>query len=157
MTSWPGTLPAQQHTLSPEETARILAVVPGTGLDQTEAQRRLGLVGENLMRAPCLIPTWRVLRGQFESLMVALLAIAAAVALSFGQTTEAAAILVVLVLNAAIGFTTELKAVRSIEALRKLGVQQTIVRCNGATRRIRTAARGRFTRSVLISTCWATR
>jgi magnesium-transporting ATPase (P-type) len=88
------------------------------------------------------------LRGQFESLMVALLAIAAAVALSFGQTTEAAAILVVLVLN---------KAVRSIEALRKLGVQQTIVRRNGATRRIGTAARGRCTRSVLISTCRATR
>ena len=140
MDFWSGTLPDKPHALPTEEVARALSVTPETGLDGAEARRRLRVAGENLLRAPRRVSAWRVLRAQFESLMVALLAIAAAVALSFGQSTEAAAILVVLALNAAIGFTTELKAVRSIEALHKLGVQQTTVRRDGATRRISAAS-----------------
>ena len=49
--------------------------------------------------------------------MVALLAGAAAPAALFREWTEAAAILLVLLINTMIGFVTELRAARSMEAL----------------------------------------
>ena len=136
MTEWSGTLPENPHALDTREVAAILGVDPAAGLSRAEARRRLAAVGENLLRAPRRTPAWQILRAQFTSLMVALLSVAAAVALAFGQFTEAAAIIVVLLVNAAIGFVTELKAVRSIEALRRLGQQQTHVRRGGRIRRI---------------------
>jgi Ca2+-transporting ATPase len=136
MPGWSGTLPENPHAMAAPEVAGALGVDPAAGLSRAEARRRLALVGENLLRAPRRTPMWQILRAQFASLMVALLAAAATVSLAFGQYTEAAAIIVVLVANAAIGFVTELKAVRSIEALRKLGQQQTNVRRGGRISRI---------------------
>ena len=60
--------------------------------------------------------------------IVGLLAAAAALSLMFGDWPEVIAILVVLVLNSAIGFVTELRAQRSMEALRLLGAQHQRVR-----------------------------
>ena len=63
--------------------------------------------------------------------MVWLLATAAAVAALFGEWTEAIAILVVLAINTAIGFATELRAARSMEALRELGSRSSRVLRDG--------------------------
>ena len=63
--------------------------------------------------------------------MVYLLAGAVALAAWFGEWEEATAILVVLALNAAIGFSTELKAKRAIQALRALGSRSCRVRRGG--------------------------
>ncbi len=131
-----GIAPERPHALPAVEVAAALKVAPARGLDSAEVRRRLSTIGPNRLRAPQRRPTWRVLRAQFESLMVLLLAAAAGISLAFGQITEAMAIIVVLVVNAAIGFFTELKAVRSIEALRKIGQQQTNVRRDGRVRRI---------------------
>ena len=47
------------------------------------------------------------------------------------EVAEGAAILVVILLNAAIGFFTEIRAVRSMEALREIGQTTTRVRREG--------------------------
>ncbi len=60
-----------------------------------------------------------------------LLVAATAVSLAFGQLVEALAITVVIVINAAIGFFTELRAVRSMESLRELGQADSKVRRDG--------------------------
>ena len=52
-----------------------------------------------------------------QSLVVGLLAVAAGLAFYFGEWEEGGAIVGVLVINTLIGFVTEIKAVRSIEAL----------------------------------------
>ena len=62
-----------------------------------------------------------------------LLIAAAAVAFAFAEWKEGTAIALVLVINGVIGFTTELRAVRSMEALRQLGNLTTRVRRNGRT------------------------
>jgi len=62
---------------------------------------------------------------------MALLAVAAALSFAFGQSMEGYAVIVVILLTVAIGFFTEIKAVRSMEALRKLSRVQTNVRRNG--------------------------
>ena len=63
--------------------------------------------------------------------MVWLLAAAAAVAALFGEWTEAIAILLVLAINTRSASATELRAVRSMEALRKLGSRSSRVLRDG--------------------------
>ncbi len=69
---------------------------------------------------------------QVANPIVALLATAALVAFAFDERLEALGILVVLVVNTAIGFVTEQRAVRAMEALRNLGRVQSNVRRGGA-------------------------
>ncbi len=71
---------------------------------------------------------------QFMSPVVYLLATAAGLAFAFGELEEGSAIAAVLAVNALIGFLTELKAARSIEALRALGTRSVRVRRDGHTR-----------------------
>ena len=70
---------------------------------------------------------------QVQSPVVYLLGLAAGLALAFGERVEACAIGAVLAINTAIGFATEVRAARSIEALRTLGGRTARVRRDGRT------------------------
>ena len=107
-------------------------VDPQHGLSAAQVLERRDRHGANRLRAVQRRSAWKILLAQFDSLLVALLAVAAIVALVFREWVEAVAIFVVLLVNAAIGFVTELQAVRSMAALRKLGVARTRVRRDGA-------------------------
>jgi Ca2+-transporting ATPase len=87
--------------------------------------------GPNLLSRRRQAVASHILAHQFASPVVVLLAIAAAVSLAYGEVVEALAIGAVLVVNAAIGFVTEIRAVRSMEALRQLGTVTTRVRRDG--------------------------
>jgi P-type Ca2+ transporter type 2C len=67
---------------------------------------------------------------------VLLLVAAAAVSFAFGEWVEGIAIVVVVIINAAIGFFTELRAVRSMEALKKMGRVSTKIRRRGQVREV---------------------
>ncbi len=71
---------------------------------------------------------------QLQSPCIYLLVGAAALALWFGETEESVAIGVVLLLNTLVGFLTEFRASRSIEALRALGRNYARVRRGGHRR-----------------------
>ncbi|MCC6222472.1 MAG: HAD-IC family P-type ATPase [Thermoleophilia bacterium] len=106
-------------SLSPE---RALTALGGarSGLSQTEASVRLAQGGRNELeeaRGPGLL---RILLRQFASPLIYILLFAAVVALAFGELVDAAVIGAVLVLNATIGFSQELRARRSMAALRQL-------------------------------------
>jgi len=116
---------------SAAEVAAALGVRPAEGLSAAEAARRRGVFGLNRLPEGRRASAWRVLARQLESLTALLLAAAAAAAFAFGEWVEGGAIVAVLALNTAIGFATELKAVRSLEALRRLGVARTRVRRGG--------------------------
>lgn len=106
------------------------------GLTDTEAVQRRREVGPNALRAVEPVSLWQLLIRQLRSLVVLLLVAAAAVALVFGDIVEAVAIGAVLVLNTAIGFGVEWRAVRSMEALRTVGHVPTIVRRDGQVQRV---------------------
>ncbi len=116
------------------DVLRELDVDPARGLSDAEVARRLALHGPNRMRETARRSGWRILWDQFASWIVLLLAVAAAVGFAFGELVEGGAILVVIVVNALIGFVTESRAVRSVEALRELGQRSTTVRRGGAAR-----------------------
>jgi len=113
------------------EVASALGVSPAVGLDEGEARRRLERHGPNALVRRIPRGAIAILADQFRSLIMALLVVASGISFAFGEVVEGIAILAVLVINAAIGFATEIRAVRSMDALRELGRLQTRVRRGG--------------------------
>ena len=109
------------HALSPDEVLREL-VSSHDGLSEAEWQRRLAHYGPNRFQRTPPASVWRILGSQLRNVVVGLLVAGAAVALLTGDLLDAAAIAAVLLLNVAIGFTTELRAHRAMEALVALEV-----------------------------------
>jgi Ca2+-transporting ATPase len=124
------------HALTAAEVLALLGVSAVGGLSDEEAKRRLDTYGRNTIVSRRKLSAPRLLLRQFQSPVVYLLATAAALALYFGEWEEGGAIGIVLALNALIGFFTELKAARSIEGLRALGVHSARVRRDNRVRLI---------------------
>lgn len=113
-----------------------LEVRAARGLDEADARSRQARHGRNRLRAHRPRGSGAILVDQFRSLIVALLGVAALVAFAFGQPIEGLAILTVIVLNAAIGFVTERRARRSMDALFALATVHTRVRRAGTAQRV---------------------
>ena len=90
------------------------------GLSSHEADRRLQVHGRNEIEATSRVPWWRILLSQFNSPVIWVLLGAVAVSMIIGEVVDAGVILVILVLNAGLGFTQEHGAEKSIEALRRM-------------------------------------
>ncbi len=110
------------HARSPEETAEILQADATRGLKSVDAGERFARHGPNVLSEKKQRSSFSILVHQFRSLIVALLVFAGGVAIALGDVYEAAAILVVILLNAVIGFLTEWKAAKALEALRQQSV-----------------------------------
>jgi Ca2+-transporting ATPase len=119
------------HAHPAAEVAAALGVETGVGLSAAEAAARRKAHGPNLLARRQAASALHILASQFASPVVALLAAAAAMSLAWGELVEALAIAAVLLINAAIGFVTEIRAARSMEALRHLGAVTTRVRRGG--------------------------
>ena len=124
------------HARSSGKLAQLLAVLPETGLSQAEAMQRLGSYGPNRLRRQKPRSAMAMLFHQFRSVIVWLLAAAAIISLIMGDIAEGGAIIVVLLLNGAIGFATELRAARSMEALFRIAEVRTRVRRDGRVQMI---------------------
>lgn len=101
------------------------------GLELAEAAARLARLGANELPTAKPRPLWRVLLGQFASPLIYLLMAAAVIAFAMGHRSDAAVILLVVLLNALIGTLQEGRAARSMASLRKLSALQVRVRRGG--------------------------
>jgi Ca2+-transporting ATPase len=101
------------------------------GLSNAEVNARRKRFGANTITSRRPTGVLSLLLHQFKSSVVYLLSCAAGLAFYFGELEEGSAIIAVLAINALIGFVTELKAARSIEALRALGARTVRVRREG--------------------------
>lgn len=115
------------------EAAEAFDVTPDQGLSADEAARRLEEEGPNELRKHEQRSVWSILVDQFKSLIIGLLVAAALVAFLVGDVLEGWAVVVVILITTAIGFFTEWRAVRSMEALRELGHMEARVRRDGQT------------------------
>ena len=119
-----------------DDVAKRFGVDHGTGLSTAEVARRLVFYGPNRLREVERRGAWDVLYAQLKSLIVGLLIVAALLSFAFGHVLEGASVVVVIAINTALGFATELRAVRSMEALRRMGNVETTVRRDGVPCRI---------------------
>ncbi|WP_371054928.1 cation-translocating P-type ATPase [Rhodosalinus sp. K401] len=124
------------HARPAADVAEELDVTPEKGLSVREAERRLEEHGENKLRRTERKSVVEILVHQFQSVIVWLLAAAAVLSFALGDLAEGLAIVAVLVINGSIGFVTELRAARSMEALLDIAEVRTRVRRDGKERRI---------------------
>lgn len=119
----------QQNT---EQVASRLGVDPEKGLSPSEVHERRRRFGPNRLKRAERRSALSIWIDQFKNVIVLLLAAAAGLSFAFGEIVEGIAVVAVIFLNALIGFFTELRAVRSMEALRELGRVESRVRREGA-------------------------
>lgn len=120
---------AQAGAKSVAEILDTLDISEETGLSGKEVQHRREQYGANRLREAQSQSAAQIFVDQFKSGIVVMLLAAVGLSLLFGDLMEAAAIAVVIIINGLIGFFTELKAVRSMEALQKIGnVEATVYR-----------------------------
>ncbi|MBC7250439.1 MAG: cation-translocating P-type ATPase [Anaerolineae bacterium] len=106
------------------------------GLTDAEATERLQRFGPNQLEERALRSPWAVLAAQFTEVMVIVLLVAAAISFFIGETTDALMVLIIVVLNAVLGFTQEYRAERAMAALKRLAVPEVKVRRQGQTRQL---------------------
>jgi Ca2+-transporting ATPase len=103
----------------------------GQGLTPQEVKERRERFGSNRLRTQGRRSAWLILFEQFKNIIIWLLLASSLLSFLFGEWIDGVAVLVVIVINTMIGFFTELRAVRSMEALREMSQVDARVRRDG--------------------------
>jgi Ca2+-transporting ATPase len=111
---------AEPYARPAADVLRDLGVDTEHGLSRDAVGRRRAEHGPNRLEERGAKSTATILLDQFKSLIFLLLAVAAGASFVLSEAVQGAAIVVAILINAAIGFLTEWRAVRSMEALRRL-------------------------------------
>ncbi len=102
------------------ETAARLAVDPAVGLTRAQAGERLARHGPNAIREARRRTRLRMFADQFTDFMTLVLLAAAVVSGAIGDVVDTIAIVVIVALNAVIGFAQEYRAERAVAALKQM-------------------------------------
>ena len=144
------------HDVDPSLTeankvAKALDVDTNTGLSSAEAQRRLEKFGPNQLASAPPVPKWKKCLAQFQDPLVYLLLAATVISLiawfierSHGTAGEvlpfdAIVIILILIVNAVLGYMQEAGAEQAVEALAQMTAPQTSVLRDGKIVHINTA------------------
>jgi len=114
------------------------------GLSDTNAKERLLKYGPNELEKRGQKSAFTIFLNQFKSMIVWILVIAAIISFSIGQlehseensNLDGIVIVIILIINAIVGFLQEYKAEKSIEALKRLSALRARVLRNGQEMRI---------------------
>jgi Ca2+-transporting ATPase len=133
--------PEKEWTCVPPQEALRLLGTNTDGLSEEEAKRRLQEHGPNRLHEHPPKSLLILFLEQFKSILVVILLIAAGVsaylAIAEGEPlTDTYVILVILILNAVLGFVQEYRAEKAVEALKKLINPRSIVVRRGEERSI---------------------
>jgi Ca2+-transporting ATPase len=115
---------------------QALSVNPEHGLDANEVLRRRRTWGRNQLDTTGRRHGLSILLAQFKSIVVILLLVAGSLAFLFSDFAEGLAIFAVILINAMIGFVTEWRAIRSMEALRQYVRVDCILLRNGKAAKV---------------------
>lgn len=111
---------AKEHALKAQAVLEQWRTDPERGLSDDAAARRLSEFGPNRLEEVGRRSPWRQFADQFTEFIVLVLIGAALVSGLLREWVDAAAILVIVVLNAILGFVQQYRAERALEALKKM-------------------------------------
>ncbi len=140
-------LPITPHCELAEAVVSALGSDAARGLTQAEAQRRLEQHGPNRLKSRPEVPWWKRLLEQFQNVLVIILLVAVAISMAewllqdppeTDLPYEAIVIMVIVVLNALLGFMQEARAEKSVRALMALAAPEATVVREGERQRITT-------------------
>ncbi|MBW7469341.1 Ca2+-transporting ATPase [Pontibacter aydingkolensis] len=123
------------HTIPKENVLAELNTKP-EGLPDSDAEARLLEHGPNRLEEKRQKSPLKMLLQQFTETMVVILIVAALLSLFLGKTTEAVAILIIVLLFGFLGFTQEYRADRAMAALNRMVVPKVRVRRAGKVKEI---------------------
>ncbi len=106
------------------------------GLSADEVEIRLNEYGKNEIVEKKKISAIKILLSQFHSFIVYILLAAIVISAAISEYVDSAVILVILIVNAVVGFLQEYKAEKSIQALKKLASQKAVVIRDGKEKEI---------------------
>lgn len=118
------------HRLSIPETYELLGTNEH-GLSAVTAEERQIEVGPNELAEGHKKSVARILLSQFTDIMILILLAAAGISAFIGDITDTVVILIIVVLNAVIGFFQEYRAEKAMQALKQMSVTQARVMRNG--------------------------
>ncbi len=121
------------HQVTAAEATRRLDVNPETGLSSEEAAARQQHYGPNHLKETPPRSRWLLLADQFKGVLILVLIGAAVLAAIIGDMTDAVVILIVVLINAFLGFSQEQRAEQSLAALKKMLAPTAEVRRDGKT------------------------
>jgi Ca2+-transporting ATPase len=124
------------HSLHPDEVSQRLGVDPAAGHSFDEAARRLALHGPNALAEAAGRSVARMVFDQFADMMILILLAAAVIAGVMGEAADTIAIVVIVLLNAIIGFVQEYRAEKAVAALRQMAAPSARVRRQGEIREL---------------------
>jgi len=108
------------HALEAAAVLRHWDSDPARGLGALDAQARLAKIGPNQLRETKKATALQQFLAQFTDFIILVLIGAALISGVLGEWADAIAILVIVVLNAILGFVQEYRAEQALEALKKL-------------------------------------
>jgi Ca2+-transporting ATPase len=126
------TEPDVWHAVDKDVVLRQLDAPAEGGLTSLEAARRLEEFGPNELKEAPSTTFWQMLWEQFNNFVVILLIVAAVISALLGDYFEAAAIMAIVILNAALGVFQERRAEQALAALRKLAAPEAHVLRDGS-------------------------
>jgi Ca2+-transporting ATPase len=118
------------YSLTPDEVLKQTGSTPN-GLDKLAARQKLQEHGRNELKAKKKVSPLVIFIRQFLDVMILVLAVAAVISFFIGEGSDTIVIVVIIVLNAIIGFIQEYRAEKAIEALQKMAAPSTHVLRNG--------------------------
>jgi Ca2+-transporting ATPase len=124
------------HLLEAWQTTAWLKVDPEKGLNHEEAKDRLTTYGPNAIREENRRGPIQLFFGQFADFMIIVLILAGILSGFIGDLNDTIAIVVIVVLNAVIGFVQEYRAERAVAALKRLASPTALVLREGQTKTI---------------------
>lgn len=127
-------IPEHAHTVKAERILELLETAPD-GLRHGEVVKRQKEFGKNLLEER-RVSRLSVLAGQFKSPLVLILLLASLISFMVGRSGDALLIFIIVCVNTALGFWQELKALTSIEALKKMTESRVVVRREGTERAV---------------------
>ncbi|MBN1431009.1 MAG: cation-translocating P-type ATPase [Anaerolineae bacterium] len=119
------------HRLDTQEAIHQLHSDLENGLTAAEAARRLAEHGPNELVERAGKGPWAILWEQFTGIMVVMLIISATISVILGETIDALVIMIIVVLNAVLGFIQEYRAEQAMTALKRMAVPHVRVRRDG--------------------------
>ncbi len=124
--------------LPPEEVEHKLNTSMNSGLSSSEIENRVKQFGLNELQKETKTPRWKVFLQGFNDPLIYILIGAAIISMFLKEVTDAITIIVIVIINAIIGFITEGKADSAIEALKKISSPETVVLRDGNEKKIKT-------------------
>ena len=126
----------EPHSLSAEQVLQHHETSQQGGLSTSEAARRLSEHGANELVEKGKKKAWRILLAQLTEVMILILLAAVVISAALHEYIDAIVILIIVVLNTALGFWQEFKAENAMAALKKMTVLNVRVRREGAEQQI---------------------